>query len=856
MSESTFRLDGTTVPSRYDIRIEPNLDAETFQGTATIDVEVLERTDDIILHALDLEVSDVLIESDEGPSSGGLPATVEYIGENETIGLVPDDAIEPGRYQISCRFAGHLNDKLVGFYPSTYTDSDGGERTIGATQFESTHARRAFPCFDEPAYKATYEITLVVDAGHTAISNAAEVSRETIATAEGTEKMVVRFAPTMVMSTYLVAWVIGDLEASEPRQVGDTDIRIIARPGNVDKMGFALDTAEAALGFFARYFGIDYPGDKLDLIAIPDFAFGAMENLGCVTFREVLLLVDPDAATQPELQRVADVINHELAHMWFGDLVTMQWWEGLWLNEAFATFMEMLATDDQHPDWLRWTNFGLSKSAAFDVDALKSTRAIEFKVDSPADSEAMFDILTYEKGASVVRMIEQHLGPEVFRSGIAEYISRHQYANTATSDLWDAIETATYEPMAQVAQSWVYTPGFPVITSSVDGKRLALEQRRFRYQSEGDEDGPLWQIPVSIRCGYSGGTTKSTRTLLTKRSASISLDAEPLWVVVNADGTGFFRTIYVGDLLDAIVSAAPASAGAVERFQIADDMWASAVAGMATLEPFIRFTRSLLKAGEDDISVFTRLISATHTMVEMAPASDREYLGRSWARELSEARTRLLEGPQEVLPHLDAMLWGSAIRLAQDQGGLAEARRVVGGAEDVDTSRLAQAMVVIADLGSSEDFADLVEGFRAADGPQSIQRHLNAMTETSDVDDVTQLLDMCVGEIRTQDAPYTIARALGRPTISSRVWDFIESHWDELVDRYPTNAIDRMLSGIRTQIDDGLGNRIENFLIENPPPGSNRKSVDQHLEKMRIQIRFAENIGPTLGAADQADSHR
>ncbi len=352
-----------------------------------------------------------------------------------------------------------LNDKLKGFYRSTFVDTDGEQQVIATTQFEATDARRAFPCWDEPELKAVFGVTLVVDDDLAALSNAQELSRSP----RGDGKVAVRFADTMKMSTYLVAFIVGPLDVTLPVDVNNTPLRVAYPRGKGHLTDYALDVGRFCLDFFADYYGIVYPGGKLDLVAVPDFAFGAMENLGCVTFREVLLLVDPAEVTQPELQNVTDVIAHELAHMWFGDLVTMKWWNGIWLNEAFATFMEMLATDAYRPEWDRWVSFGLSRSAAFDVDSLKSTRPIEYPVESPEDAEGMFDILTYEKGAAVVRMLEQYLEPEPFRDGIRRYLAQHQFENTETTDLWDAIEQATGEPVRRMMDSWIFQGGFPVV---------------------------------------------------------------------------------------------------------------------------------------------------------------------------------------------------------------------------------------------------------------------------------------------------------------------------------------------------------------------------------------------------------
>ncbi len=457
-SPDQYRLPRTVVPSRYDLVLEPDLAGSAFTGSLDIEVDLTEPLDQIVLNAAELTIDRATVTYTDGTTA---ELATETDAETERLICTPTDEPAPaGPATLSFSFGGILNDKLRGFYRSTFVDESGTERTLATTQFESTDARRAFPCFDEPDFKAVFAITLVVPDDLLAISNAAEIER----TPAPEGKVRVRFAETMEMSTYLVAFVVGPLEATEATDVDGVPLRVVHPLGKAHLTDFALDIGASALRTFTDYYGIAYPGDKVDLVAIPDFAFGAMENLGCITFRETALLVDEQSSTQPELERVADVVAHELAHMWFGDLVTMRWWNGIWLNEAFATFMEMFAVDRYRPDWKRWSTFALSRSAAFDTDALAATRPIEFPVVSPADAEGMFDILTYEKGASVLRMLEQYLGPDSFRRGIRRYLSTHAYRNTETGDLWEALETATDAPVRRIAESWIFQAGHPVVS--------------------------------------------------------------------------------------------------------------------------------------------------------------------------------------------------------------------------------------------------------------------------------------------------------------------------------------------------------------------------------------------------------
>jgi puromycin-sensitive aminopeptidase len=431
VSDNPYRLPRTAAPRRYDVVLEPDLEAATFSGEVTIAIDVTEPVDELVLNAAELDI-DAATVTGEGVD---ITASSRLDAETERLFLGLGRTIEPGPYAVHLRFRGILNDKLHGFYRSTFTDGDGSTKVIATTQMESTDCRRAFPCWDEPDLKAVFGVTLVVADGLFAVSNGPEIERAS----EPGGKVRIRYADTMAMSTYLVAFVVGPLVATEPVDVNGTPLRVVHVPGKEHLTGFALEIGAFALRWFEEYYGIPYPGDKVDLVGLPDFAFGAMENLGCITFRESVLLVDPATATQGEEETVADVVAHELAHMWFGDLVTMKWWNGIWLNEAFATFMEVAACDAFRPEWKRWVTFGLERTAALDTDALVATRPVEYEVKSPADAEGMFDVLTYEKGGALLRMLEQYLNLHRFRDGVRHYLTTHSYANTETSDLWDAI---------------------------------------------------------------------------------------------------------------------------------------------------------------------------------------------------------------------------------------------------------------------------------------------------------------------------------------------------------------------------------------------------------------------------------
>ncbi|HTX63390.1 MAG TPA: M1 family metallopeptidase, partial [Acidimicrobiales bacterium] len=509
------RLPRTIEPVSYRLELTPDLEAAAFTGTVEIAVRVLEQTDRILLNAAELDISAASVLP---PAGDTVVASTTLEEADERLVLTLPVPLARGDATVRLDFKGTLNDKLRGFYRSTFTDELGRIRTIATTQMESTDARRAFPCWDEPDRKATFEVTLVVDEGLAAYSNSPIVEDQPDVV-DGKRKRRVRFAPTMKMSSYLVAFVVGPLLATQPLDAAGVPVRVVHAPGKEHLTAFALDVARHALEYFPDYFGIAYPGEKLDLVAIPDFAYGAMENLGCVTFRENALLIDPGHASRVELERVADVIHHEIAHMWFGDLVTMGWWEGIWLNEAFATFMEVKATDHYRPGWSRWTSFGMERDAAMSVDGLHTTRPIEYPVRSPDEADGMFDTLTYEKGGSVLRMLEQYLGSDVFRDGVRRYLQSHAYGNTVTGDLWSALEEVSGEPIRAVADSWILQGGHPVVDLG-DG---VLTQEPFAYlpgPPDGESSiGKRWLVPVLVRPVHADGAradgaADATRVLL------------------------------------------------------------------------------------------------------------------------------------------------------------------------------------------------------------------------------------------------------------------------------------------------------------------------------------------------------
>src|SRR3990172_3759553 len=828
------RLPLTVIPERYQIRLTPDLAAAKFLGEEKIAVQIKEPVREIVLNAAELEIGEVFITVPTGKTIRG-DATLDP--ENEQAVLHFTETLAPGAWELRLNFSGILNDKLHGFYRSTYKDSSGQEKSLATTQFESTDARRAFPCWDEPALKAVFQITLVVDEGLTAISNA-RVMRET--PLAGTGKKEVSFADSMKMSTYLVAFIIGEFEASDPATVGKAPLRVWAVPGKRQLANFGREIGRASLEHFSRYYDIPYPGDKLDLIAIPDFASGAMENLGAITFRETALLVDEQRATRAELERVADVVSHENAHMWFGDLVTMRWWNGLWLNEAFATFMEMLAVDAWKPEWRRWDSFTVSRAAAMQVDGLKSTRAIEFPVEKPEEAAGMFDVLTYEKGASVLRMLEQYLGAEAFRNGIRLYLSRHAYGNAETTDLWDSLEESTGQPVRALMDTWIFQPGYPLISVEKQGAELLLSQSIFRYLQNEDTPERKWHVPVFLRAGTKNGTVNKT-ILLTERQQRVEV-ADVDWAVVNAGGHGFYRVRYSSELVSSLRRQLQETLSPVERFNLVNDTWATTLAALTSLTDYLELI-DLLR-DEKDLSVWTTVIGSCHHLNRILDEAQCAVLRQRMRALLSPALERLTWAPRAGETELESQLRGDligALGTLRDDPACQERTRALFVDYERDSSAVDRNVVpalvaIVAHTGAGADYENFVKRFKTAATPQEETRYLFALANFRQEDLIGQTLQLTInGEVRTQNAPYLMRNILLNKDARDKGWAFMKEHWDAMLRQYPDNSIPRMCEGIIGLATAELAADVEEFFGKHPVK-QGTKQMEQHLERLRIAV--------------------
>ena len=833
-----YRLPTTVRPIRYDVRLRPSLDDATFTGSVTIAVDVTGAANRIVLNAIELDIGTVRVDGAEQAWS------LDESTERLAIDL---SAEVSGNATLYIEFAGILNDKLKGFYRSTYVDDDGNEQVIATTQMQATDCRRAFPCWDEPEFKAVFSITLDVADGLTAISNGPEIERSTH---DG--RNIIRFADTMKMSSYLVAFVVGHLDMTDTVDSDGIPLRVVHVPGKADLTPFALDVGQFCLRWFQDYYGIDYPSDKVDLVGLPDFAAGAMENLGCITFRESALLVDSTNSTQDERQRVADVVAHELAHMWFGDLVTMRWWNGIWLNEAFATFMEIAACDAYAPEWERWTSFGLERSVAFEVDSLASTRPVEFEVRSPAEADGMFDVLTYQKGGALLRMLEQYLGAEPFRKGVSHYLRTHAHGNTETNDLWDAIESTSGQPVRRMMDSWIWQPGFPLISARlVQGtngvQELELSQERFSYSEDVPSDGAVWVVPVHVR----NGGEVVTVLVDTASPVTVALTAPDDRVVVNAGGHGFYRVVYGDELRRRLADPAGLAAlSTLERYMLVDDAWASTVAGTVSAVDLLELLDGFVD--EREYGVWQAIVIALGGISRLV---DGEALDAFRGRIRSVVRPALddLGEPAPDEADLRAKLRGLLLRtmgaLGADTDAIARCRALIDAhrnGDDVDPELLAAATAVVAANGDGDDYDQMLDGFKNASTPQDELRHLMALPDFDDAELVARTCELAMsGDVKSQNAPFLLRRAIGSRRHGRQAWEFVKEHWEEANDSFPDNTIVYMIDGVKllTTPDDVADTAA--FFADHPIEQS-AATLRQVLERQRVNAALRTRDGDAL----------
>ncbi len=867
--QADYRLPHTVIPSRYDLTLRPDLNDFTFTGEETIDVDVREAVSEIKLNSKKLEIQSAYVVRHDGTRLNG---TVEFDETNEIATIKFNGTLGKGAWKLYAQFTGVLSEKLKGFYRSFWTDEKGGKHAIACTQFEATDARAAFPCFDEPEFKATFKVALEVDENLAAISNGRVIKEEVLddgiryvsvraTDAKPVNKKRVEFAETMKMSTYLVAFIVGEFRSSRPVNVNGKEVRIWCVPGKESLMEFALKAASFGLDWYEKYFDIPYPGgDKIDHIAIPDFASGAMENLGCITYRETALLVDEKTAPHSALKRVAEVVLHELAHMWFGDLVTMGWWNGLWLNESFATFMENLCLHHWKPDWHVWEEFSLGRAAAARLDALKSTHPIECPIHHPDEIDELFDLISYEKGCSVLYQIHQFIGKEAFQKGIRAYLKKHAYGNTETHDLWDAMETACREmgskvPVRTIMDAWVFTSGHPVVEVKEGHAEgfVVLSQKPFKFLAqEAAEAGTTWPIPVTMRVAKKDGGSEEKKFVLVGREESVFVGEDYDHVVVNAGGSGFYRVVYSHGLNERLVGDVARCLSVVERFNLVNDSWATVRARITPVTEYLEVVK--LFGGEVDPNVWSIVCGSLNTLHKLVSGSHRDALQQVVRDLIGPAVTKLgwdaKKDDSVQTRELRGTLIGTLGTIGNDSATQAKAVTYFDNwkkdKSTVDANVVPALVGILAHNGDEKRYDEFVQLSKDATTPQDTLRFINALARFRDAKLLEKTIAKCLSdEVRTQDAPYLFANLLSNEDAGPHAWKFLKEKFDDMVLAYPENGVVRMCGAAEHLDSDELADEVRTFFASRKVK-SGEMAVAQMLEQLAINQKLRQEQAAPL----------
>ncbi len=853
----SYRLPSNIAPRRYRLELTPDLDRFTFSGRVSIDVEVREPTPRALLNAAELNVTGAKAILQDGCVMEAWEIDLDE--EAETVSLGFDGNLPAGAATLDVRFTGTLNDQLRGFYRCLYVTPEGEEAHLAVTQFEATDARRAFPCWDDPDVKASFQVTLEIPSNMTGISNT-PVEEET---ARGDAKLV-RFAETPRMSTYLLAFLVGDMASVEREAPDGTMVRVWTTRGKEGQGRFALDTAVDLLGYFNDYFGIPYPLEKLDHIALPDFAAGAMENWGAVTYREVALLFDPQSSAASARQRIAEIIAHEMAHMWFGDLVTMEWWDDLWLNESFASWMGNKAVDALYPQWDMWTQFVYQDTnGGLSLDGLKNSHPIEVEVTNPAEIGELFDAISYNKGGAVLRMLEDFLGEETFRRGVNAYLTANQYGNARTEDLWASLEEASGKPVTAIMNTWIKQTGYPALnaaTSSHDGRViLSLSQRRFLYDLLLGDDQPepvRWQVPVSV--AQAGGS--KTSVLMEGEEAQVSLDAPddspaPRWVKVNAGQTGFYRVNYAPAQWEALGGAVESQElPATDRLGLQNDAFALMRAGALSPTLFL----SLIDGyrSETHASVWSDLsvnLASFENLILGRPSHPKfQFFAQGVYR---KAARGVGWDAKDGEGHLDTLLRSTLLGQIGSYGDretLEEARRRFDRFLEEPSSLPADLRDVVFSLtaqqGDDGVFDTLLRLEREAQLHEEKLRLLRAISRFQRDHLLRKALDLSLGPVvRSQDTVSLVISVASNRRGGEMAWEFVKENWPEFQRRYGGGgfALMRLVSivGRFTSLD--KAEDVEEFFGRNPTPAAQR-TIQQSLERIRLNAKWLEINGEAI----------
>jgi len=803
MSKTVKRLYTGFVPKNYDIDLIPDRDKMTFSGNVIITGQKVGKPNQrLTFHQKGLKItSAVVVRHDK---NGDEVVEIDRINHHEgftEVRLHSPKTQYPGRYTVTLEFTGKITKQMNGVYPCFFKH-DGIDKKLIATQFESHHAREVIPCIDEPEAKATFALSLTTPANEAVLANTPIAKQVPVPSknAKSVELVKTTFETTPHMSTYLLAFIYGELDYLEQKTKDNVLVRAYATPDNVEHTKFALDVAVKCLEFFNDYFGIDYPLPKCDLIALPDFASGAMENWGCITFREHALLVDPKNTSLATKQYVAMVVAHELAHQWFGNLVTMRWWTDLWLNEGFASWIEYLAVDHIFPEWKMWTQFIIDEQQqALKLDALEHTHPIEVPVSHPDEIRSIFDAISYSKGASTIHMLHSYLGPKTFQTGLRYYLKKHSYGNTDTKDLWDAMEEASEKPVKDFMDAWTSQPGFPLVRAEVENNSVTISQERFfTNPSHSKLPETLW--PVALQSKNSKLPDlfdKQTETFKVHDTAEFKL---------NQNHSGFYRTTYNSSHLVRLgTQIKKGHLGPIDRLGILSDLSESAKAGYADTADMLHFISNF--KNEDNYAVWDA-ISMTIGALRMTMNDDelredmKPFKRKLIASQLKRLGWERLSGESHFDKLLRPIILGMAS--AADEPTIVKhclelfakiehnqeidsdllvnpSQRKVKRGIDIDPDLRGTVYGTAARLGGQDEFDKLLKLHNEATLSEervTLSAALTGFKQPKIIDQALSMIDS--DHVRAQDITYWIAYSLLNRHAKQQTWDWLKTHWDWL----------------------------------------------------------------------------
>lgn len=789
MSKKVTRLYEQFQPEHYDLLVDVDPDKMTFSGHVVISGKKVGRPSQrITFHQKGLRITEATLRRDD--KKGEKLYKLSRINNQDSydeVRLHADEMIYPGHYVIMMYFEGKITRNMEGIYPSFFKQN-GKDAKIISTQFESHHAREAFPCIDEPEAKATFDLVLGTPIVAGVLGNT-PVTKQIFAKKQADEYQPTKskdathqrtfFATTPKMSTYLLAFAFGDIKYLESKTSQGVLVRTYATPDNYKHTDFALDVAVKCLEFYNDYFGIDYPLEKCDLIALPDFASGAMENWGLITFREQCLLADPKNTSIDVKQYVAMVVAHELAHQWFGNLVTMRWWTDLWLNEGFASWIEYLAIDHIFPEWQMWPQFIASEQQqALSLDALENSHPIEVPINHPDEIRTIFDAISYAKGSSVIHMLQKYLGADTFRDGLRLYLKKHQYANTGTSDLWAALSEVSGEDVGGFMNKWTAQTGFPLVSASQDGDKITLEQQRFLLNPSAEKSSETWPVPLL--------TTPSDRTLLAEKTKSFKLKSSDDFKL-NLGGSGLYRTSYDEKLLASVAQRIKSGELAPEdRLGLLSDSFESAKAGLATTTSALELLASY--ADEDSPVVWDIIagdLSSIRRVMDDEKLNDsmKPYTKKLVAGQLARLGWEKLDGES----YYDSLLRPTILGLAswgEETSVVERALELFNKAEkpeDVEPDLRGVVYGTAARVGSAKDFDKMLAQHNASSSSEARLTLTAALTGFKQPELTEKALSQITTEnVRLQDAAYWVAYALGNRYAKNLAWDWLQKNWEWL----------------------------------------------------------------------------